>query len=313
MNSLSFYTSFYGALQNIGIMPIWVFSPLRRIIRSLSNKRLPHHLDKPVQQTGKITKGLIVSFTSFPGRINDVWMVVESLKRQSVLPEKIILWLSKQQFPSIEDIPLNLKTREDSLFEIRMVDEDIRSHKKYYYVMSEYPDKAFITCDDDVFYHPDMIKDLVTASEKYPDCIIANVSSEMSYGSDGELLPYVQWKENYRPYASRNRVQIGIGGVLYPPKCLNMQVLDKQLFLELSPLADDLWLSLMARLNKTPVVQSKSHRLSLPIENGSPSLSNVNNGVQNMNDVQIGRMRDWLKREKKPDVYDKGYQVFFNN
>lgn len=313
MNLLRFYTTVYGSLQNIGSMPILVLSPIRRIIRKLSNYWLPQFLAKPTQRRGSITKDLVVSFTSFPARINEAWMVVESLKRQTVLPEKIILWLSKKQFPSNEDVPQNLRQCEDSLFEIRMVEDDIRSHKKYYYVMSDFPDKTFITCDDDVFYHPDMIKDLMEASKQCPGCIIANVSSEMSYGSDGKLLPYVQWKSNFKPYASSNRVQIGIGGVLYPPGCMNEYVLNKQLFLELAPLADDLWLSMMARLNKTPVVQSKSNRLSLPIENDSPSLSNVNNGEKNMNDVQIERMRNWLKREQMPDIYDREYQVVIHD
>src|SRR5690554_3540856 len=35
--------------------------------------------------------GLIVSFTSFPARIDNVWLVVESILRQSVKPDKIIL------------------------------------------------------------------------------------------------------------------------------------------------------------------------------------------------------------------------------
>lgn len=304
MNLLYLFTNFYGALNNYEGVPFWVLTPFRRLIRLLANCFLPHYLSKSNCKKVSIEDELIVSFTSFPARINEVWMVVESLKRQSVLPEKIILWLSKKQFPTTEDIPQNLKKCEDSLFEIRMVDEDLRSHKKYYYVMSEFPDKTFITCDDDVFYHPNMIKDLVDASKKYPGCIIANVSSEMSYGSDGELLPYLQWKSNFKPYASINRVQIGIGGVLYPPNCLNEHVLNKQLFLELAPLADDLWLNLMARLNRTPVVQGKKNRLTLPIENGSPSLSSVNNGEKNMNDVQIGKMRNWLEKENLPDVYN---------
>lgn len=308
-NSWRFFTAVYGSLWNRKRIPVRLLSPIRWTVRRIANHFIPLYFSKPSFMNGKTENNLIVSLTSFPARINEVWMVVESLKRQSVLPEKIILWLSKKQFPSIEDIPQNLKKCEDSLFEIRMVDEDIRSHKKYYYVMSEYPDKAFITCDDDVFYHPDMIKDLVEASKKFPGCIIANVSSEMSYGADGELLPYVQWKSNYKPYASSNRVQIGIGGVLYPPNCLNEHVLNKQLFLELAPLADDLWLSMMARLNRTPVVQSKNNRLTLPIENGSPSLSNVNNGEKNMNDVQIGRMRSWLEAESLPDIYEKNYEV----
>lgn len=301
----------YGLLGTYTYLPFWFLTPIRIVVRSLANWYYPRYLKRPVNNYGNRERNLIVSFTSFPERINDVWMVVECLKRQTLLPEKIILWLSKEQFHTTNDIPNNLKQCEDSLFEIRMVDEDIRSHKKYYYVMSEYPNKSFITCDDDVFYHPDMIKDLVEASHKYPNCIIANVSSEMSFGNDGTLLPYVQWKGNFKPYASNNRVQIGIGGVLYPPYCLNEHVLEKQLFLRLAPLADDLWLSMMARLNKTPVVQSKRSRLTLPIENGSPTLSSINNGEKNMNDVQIERMREWLRNEGLPDIYNRNWNVGF--
>lgn len=256
---------------------------------------------------------VIVSLTSFPARISKVWMVIECLKRQSVMPEKIILWLSKDQFPNENDIPESLKRREDRLFEVRLVEGDIRSHKKYFYAMTEFPDKAFITCDDDVFYHPDMVKNLITAGRKYPGCIIANVSSEMTYSDSGELLPYVEWKNNIKAYASRNRVQIGIGGVLYPPGCLHKLVLRKELFSKLSPMADDLWLSLMARLNKTPVVQSAKNVLNLPIEDGSPSLSSVNNGEKNMNDVQIANMRRWLKEEMLPDVYNVDFVVEYTS
>ena len=309
MNLLSLFTKSYGALQNYGGMPFWVMTPFRRIIRKLANRILPHYLAKPVKHDGTIEKNLIISFTSFPARINDVWMVIESLKRQTVLPEKIILWLSKDQFPNVNDIPDSLKQREDNLFEIRLVDGDIRSHKKYFYAMTEFPDKTFITCDDDVFYPPNMVKNLITAARMYPGCIIANVSSEMTYDENGVLLPYVEWKNNFKPYASRNRVQIGIGGVLYPPNCLSEMVLRKDLFTKLSPMADDLWLSLMARLTHTPVVQSSKNILNLPIEDGSPSLSSVNNGEKNMNDVQICNMRNWLKDESLPDIYDKKYVV----
>lgn len=310
---LGLFTTIYGLLYSRNKILNKFYSPFRYLLRETANCLLPKYLCNENTIINKpVAKNCLVSFTSFPARINEVWMVVECLKRQSVLPEKIILWLSKNQFPSAEDVPNNLKQREDSLFEIQMVDEDIRSHKKYYYVMSKYPDKAFITCDDDVFYHPDMIKNLLETSKKYPGCIIANVSSEMTYDGRGELLPYVQWKNNYRPFASYNRVQIGIGGVFYPPNCLNELVLNKALFIELAPYADDLWLSLMARLNKTPIVQSKKNRLSLPIENGSPSLSTVNNGEKNMNDVQIGRMRNWLKQEQLPDIYSEEYIVKYS-
>ena len=51
---------------------------------------------------------IIVSLTSFPGRINEVWICVESLMRQTFKPDAIELWLSLRQFPD-RVIPWNLQ------------------------------------------------------------------------------------------------------------------------------------------------------------------------------------------------------------
>ena len=311
MNIISIFTSAYGRLYSKNHVINIIYSPFRFFLRRSANLFLPYFLKKSNKKAlfPSIENGVIVSLTSFPARINKVWLVIECLKRQSVLPDKIILWLSKDQFPNESDIPESLKQRVGNLFEVRLVDGDIRSHKKYFYAMTEFPGKAFITCDDDVFYHSNMVKNLVVASKMYPGCIIANNSTEMTYNKDGALLPYIEWKNNFRPYASKNRVQIGIGGVLYPPGCLHELVLRKDLFSKLSPMADDLWLSLMARLNKTPVVQSEKNILNLPIEDSSPSLSSVNNGEKNMNDLQIANMRRWLKEEMLPDIYNVDFVI----
>ena len=307
MDMLEIYTRVYGSLHNHN-MPVWIMKPARILIRTLANWYLPKYLYKPIPKREEIEKNLIVSLTSFPARINDVWKVVESLKRQTVLPEKIVLWLSKEQFLSHDSIPIELKKREDAIFEIRMVDEDIRSHKKYYYTLQNYPDKTLITCDDDIYYYPDMIKDLVKTSKQFPNCIIANITSEMIFENE-TLQPYKLWNRKYESFASRNRVQIGVGGVLYPPHCLSNYVLRKDLFTKLAPLGDDLWLNLMARLKRTPVVQNGRNILPLHIQNASPSLCSINNGTENMNDVQIRQLSEWLKNECLPNVYDMSYLV----
>ena len=307
MDGLYLFTRVYGTLHNY-YMPVWIMKPIRKSVRVLANWYLPKILSKPTRRNGEVEKNLIVSLTSFPARINDVWKVVECLKRQTVLPEKIILWLSKKQFLSDDSIPEELKKREDDLFEIRFIDEDIRSHKKYFYVLNDYPDKTFITCDDDIYYYPNLIRDLVKTSKQFPNCVIANITSEISY-ENGVLLPYMLWNRKYKPFASLNRVQIGAGGVLYPPHCLSDFVLRKELFTKLAPLADDLWLNLMTRLKRTPVVQNNRYILFLPIQSTSPSLWSVNNGVENMNDKQIQQLRAWLKSVKMPDAFDISYQV----
>lgn len=307
MDLLAVLTWSYGALQNYGAMPYWVLSPLRRLIRIIANKYLPAYLSKPVQNNREVEKDLIISLTSFPARINNVWMVIETLKRQTVLPEKIILWLSKEQFPNNDDIPDSLKQQVDSLFEIRMVDENLRSHKKYFYTISEYPDKNFITCDDDVFYDPNMIRRLVETSRSYSGSIIANHTHKIAYNREGEISSYANFVEEVTPLSSKNLIQIGIGGVLYPSHSLHELVIKKDIFMKLTPLADDIWLNAMARLKGTLVVQSYRDLLTLPITDDSPSLSSENIGKNNMNDIQINDLRQWLKNEGLPDVYSIEY------
>ena len=286
MNALKLYTNAYGSLHNYKGVPYWLLTPFRKLIRNVANRVLPKYLTKHCMYRGKQMKGFIISFTSFPTRIHIVWQVVESLKRQSVLPEKIILWLSKEQFPSRESIPESLWKEEDKLFEIRMVNGDIRSHKKFYYAMREYADKAIVTCDDDIYYHPDMLKILVYDTKENPNCIIANTTKQIVFDTKGE-----------------NRVQIGVGGVLYPPHSLHNICLREDLFVKLTPLADDLWLNMVARLNKTPIVQSSKEILPLPINVGGPSLKTINAGAESMNDIQIKNMRAWLIENGYEDVY----------
>ena len=309
MNILEGITRAYGKLHNYEGIPYWVLTPLRKFLRFCADFILPWYLLKTRKKCQVGKDDIIVSLTSFPGRIQHVWKSVECLKRQTVRPRLIVLWLSKDQFPNSEDIPSILEECVDDLFEIRMVDGDIRSHKKYYYAFQEFPDFKVITCDDDVYYHPDTIKNLVATSKLYPNCIIANTTRRLSYDKNGNILPYLQWKEEFVSFSTFNNVQIGIGGVLYPPHCLHSLVLRRDLFMKLTPMADDLWLNLMARLNKTPVVQTGENILFLDIHNDGASLSSINNGMENMNDKQICKIREWLIREGVDDVYNFHYKV----
>ncbi len=255
----------------------------------------------PQKPQGKRIENLIVSFTSFPARIDKVWMVVECLKRQTILPEKIILWLSKEQFPTNDAIPQTLWDRVDDLFEIRMVEEDIKSYKKCYYAFLEYPLKTIIVVDDDIFYHHDTIRYLFECSQQYPQSVIANTSGQLVY-ENGALKPYYEWTRWNKPYESLNIMPKGVGGVLYPPHSLFYLATCKELFLRLAPMADDLWLNAMARMNGTQVVQSSCQILFLGIFSKSPSLSdrNVDGGE---NDVQLSGIRRYFIENYKNDIY----------
>ena len=53
---------------------------------------------------------IIVSLTTYNKRINTVFLTIESIFEQTVKPDKIVLWLDKNEF-SIDTIPSTLKNK----------------------------------------------------------------------------------------------------------------------------------------------------------------------------------------------------------
>lgn len=254
---------------------------------------------------------IVVSLTSFPARIDNVWKVISSLKLQQVKVGKIVLWLSLDQFNTIDILPQNLQQCQDDRFSIRLVDGDLRSHKKYFYAMQEYSESMVITVDDDIIYHPKTISHLLDVSSKYPQSIAANLTSRIVYDGNN-IRPYIEWGDDNSSYTYKNLVQIGAGGVLYPPHCLNPMVLNKKVFMELAPRADDLWLNAMARIANTKIIQSPSSILFLPVfqSNKRESLSqgNVSGGG---NDVQLNNIRSFFMETQGKDLYKDQNEIEF--
>lgn len=302
MNSFNFYTKVYGCLHNYPGIPTSIFTPLRRLVRYLATKRLPNFFAKhPANINRPKKQDVIVSLTSFPARIRYVYMTIESLLRQSVLPEKIFLWLSKEQFPTEDSVPYRLRNLQNEVFQIRYVDGDIRSHKKYYYSILENPGKKIITTDDDIIYPATLVGDLLATADKYPDCIIANIAKKLSY-SNGTLNSYKKWAWS-KPEDIVDNVQIGAGGVLYPPHCLYDDLLKLELSQKLAPSVDDLWLNTMARLKGTPVIKTDNKKLFLPIViKENQRLTSVNNG-ENRNDEQLNQIRAYYSQTGMGDPY----------
>src|ERR1035437_9916865 len=176
------------------------YSAIRFIIRLSANLLLPvyfllTHKNKKysLKDSANNKDRIIVSITSFPSRINRLWLVIETLLRQSQKPDKIILWLSLDQFPSLNSLPINLLNLLKRGLEIQLKEDDFRSHKKYYYAINEYRNDVIITVDDDVFYHKELIENLVNIYHKFPKCVCCNYCTEIEV-ADKEIKPYISWK-----------------------------------------------------------------------------------------------------------------------
>ena len=291
MDEYRFFTSVYESLIEKSWMHPYTYTPLRRIIRKIANKRLPHYFENHSNRvdSSKTEEGIIVSFTSYPARIGSVHLVVQCMLNQTVKPEKILLWLSKKQFSDKSVLPTNLISLESECFEIRMVDDDIRSHKKYFYVCKEYPEAKVVLLDDDLFYCPNLIKRLLDAYLVGDADIISNYGLLIQRDLNGHILPYNQWKE-LRTEELGNEVFFGSGGgTLIRPCDFDPILMNKELALKLTPTADDIWLNSIARYSKLKIKMIK-HGGLLPIlmdNNESLYSSNIN---EHKNDLQISNI-----------------------
>ncbi len=219
----------------------------------------------PVTQRWKNSCGvdgqsrLIVSLTTYPARISSVWITVTSLLQQTKKPGKVVLWLAVEQFPD-RRIPKSLKRLERRGLEIRFC-EDIKSHKKYYYAMREYPDYFIITADDDILYPEDHIERLWRGHEKYPDAVICHWSHRIEFDEGDNFIPYDDWPDNKEETPSWATLAVGCNGILYPPGVLPGEAFQKQNILRYALYTDDLWLKCMEILNGWKTVNCNEETL----------------------------------------------------
>lgn len=200
---------------------------------------------------------VIVSLTSFPAAIRYAGKAVDSLLKGSVLPDKIILYLTFEQFGK-EGVPHSLikLSEENPIFEIRDYPRDIRSYRKLIPALKEFPDDIIVTVDDDVFYHRDMLRQLLEFHKQEPGMIIAHRAKRIIPGK-----PYKKWKKFRWYHFLRKRIyrdplimQTGVAGVLYPPGSLKREMLDPELFMKIAPTTDDIWFWAAAIANNKTIV-----------------------------------------------------------
>lgn len=200
---------------------------------------------------------VIVSLTSFPAAIPYAAQAVQSILNGSVVPDKVVLYLTFSQFGE-NGIPKDLLelANGNPRFEIRDYPNDIRSYRKLVPALKDFPDAIIVTIDDDVAYHKNMLRDLLDLHKEMPNAVLAHRAKRMKPDK-----PYRKWSK-YRWYhflikrihASFKNIQTGVGGVLYPPHSLKEEMIDVELFTALAPTTDDIWFWAAGVANGFPVV-----------------------------------------------------------
>ena len=252
---------------------------------------------------------IIVSVTSYPARIHEVVLAIRTVYRQTMQPDKVILWLGEEKFPNrYNDLPeelLRLVTEKG--LEIRWC-EDIGPHTKYFYAFQEYPDALVITIDDDILYPPDRIENLYQCYLRFPKAVSAGRADFVPVSEFEEMPPVTIWPEEVDAWVLQPSMQLyamGVNCVLYPTVLFSqvLELLDKETIRRVCPYADDLWLKAMQAVAGIPVVVSEPDQ-PLPIS----TVESQDTALWHYNCVDGGNNVQWKQIEQEIDSrYGSGF------
>lgn len=244
-----------------------------------------------------------VSLTSFPARIERLWLTVESLLRQTVRPERIVIHLARNQFPNGEqDLPQSLRRLLKHGVCIDWVAEDLRSYKKFFPAWPVMEGRVLVTVDDDIFYPTRLLERLWQKHQEHPHAVIAAYTHRMTYDKQGKLQPYRLW--DFRTEQQDPHLFFGSGGgTLFPAGALHRDAVRQELALQLCPQADDIWLNAMTRLQGTPIIRAELSSTILPVLNRQTDNLARTNLDEGNNDRQLKAIRIYYLTNRHKDPF----------
>lgn len=223
---------------------------------------------------------VVVSLTSFPERINTVVKTIKTLLNQSMKPDEVILWLAPEQFPNKEaELPQELLDLRQYGLTIDWY-KDIRSYKKIIPALKKFPNAVIITTDDDIYYAEDTVESLYKSYLAHRREVQAHrcdwvkvEKGKITWEKTMELF-----KDKHRGQASFHNRLTGYGAVLYPPGCFYKDVAEENLFREILPTHDDVWLWGMTVLRgyRTRLVKGYSESINYVEDSQQYGLCKIN-------------------------------------
>lgn len=244
------------------------------------------------QRRSGLPAPLIVSLTSYPKRYPTLSLTIKSLLEQSVVCDKIVLWVSENDYTSLPDHVLELR---GPLFEVRTHKDDIRSFRKLVPALAAFPDAFIVTADDDIYYPPSWLAELGDTYTASRPAIVCHRAHLARFDAAGAARPYYDWRYDIRSAAPAGRgsaiFPTGVGGVLYPPSSLSPEVLNQNAFMELCPFADDVWFFWMARLQRSRHIKVKDYFSVVEWPDTQGSALFLHNVAEKGNDSQVAAVQ----------------------
>ncbi len=230
---------------------------------------------------GDATSDFLISLTTHGKRVQRVFYAIESLTRSNV---PIVLWLDEEDFHSTW--PRSVQRLVARGLQVRCSDGQYGPHTKYWNQFRQ-ASGWVVTADDDVIYPEWFIERLRFIASLRNDCVIAYRAHRIELHG-GRIAPYLRWTPVDTCRASVLHFATGVSGVAYPPSFISYVVKQGEVFQQVSPRADDVWLHLCALRSGHPIRQVFSRPRSFAVvprtQSGGLALGNTFMGG---NDEQI--------------------------
>ena len=242
------------------------------------------------------TDEIIISMTSYPRRFKFASKSIKSILMQDLRPKRIILFLFE------DDFKLSKYFEKFSRYgvEVQSYPKNLKSFLKIIPALELYPDHVIVSADDDMYYRRDWLRQLINGSDTHPNSIVGHRGIKIRLDSNGQVMPYLNWKLEESEFFGSNLVLTSVGGILYPVGLLNRNVLDMDLAEKLTPNNDDFWIYFIALMSEIPQGTIKSTNQDPYYWFGSQKLALwKSNVLENKNDVQFTNLLVHFRALKK--------------
>ena len=243
---------------------------------------------------------VIISLTTYGKRFDEIHYTLYSLFKQKKLPDNIILWLDENEF-SQKDIDINNTLQKFIKKGLTIAFcPNYGSYKKIIPCISHNPDSIIVICDDDAYYETHWLDKLLTAEKKNPDSVLCHAANYLSI-KDNKIQPYQTWSSSLPSNSKNKTLPIGVGGTLLKSKLLYKDFDKSELFMELAPNGDDLWIWAQTLLNGKDVKLINNFNGN-PIDMGQDrnwEKLYIKNAFANQNDIKLQNIIKHYPKLKK--------------
>jgi hypothetical protein len=213
---------------------------------------------------------IILTCTTTFNRLDIFSTAIQSLLSQSLTADLFVVNLAEDEFE-----PMGKNKIPQWLIHPRItiqLTKDTGSYKKlipsFHFANAH---DLLITADDDEIYHERWLENLVNTSKANPDYIICTRARQMKKNIFNNWTNYRSWKNVRTEQTSLYLIPIGVGGVVYQKRLLDMEFLLNNDYMKIAPGTDDLWFKMGSFRKNVPVMaipSNSAHNISIEHDKG---------------------------------------------